>query len=101
VVAATLEHGLDYTFMLPGETAKQDGDFAAFVGAKRSLDGTTEVMDGPAVESHHAGQPSTLLRQLALNVFFRARLRQFVQRKIEVCNGHGKFPLSSELSCSC
>ena len=61
---------------------------------KGTLDRAAEVTDRAAVEPHHAGQPRALMREFALDLFFfGVRLRQFIQRKIDACNGHGELPL--------
>jgi hypothetical protein len=43
IVSATLEHGANQVLVLPGEAAKQNRNAVAFLGCKRSLDGTVEV----------------------------------------------------------
>ena len=90
-ISAAFEDGLDHAFMLPGQAAEKDGNLAALLGAERPLDRTLEMTDRAAIQAHHAGQPGTLLRQLALNLFFGLRTRQFVNREIDASDWHRKF----------
>ncbi len=72
-IAAAFEDGLDDLLVFPGQAAEEDGHLAALLGGEGPLHRTLEVTDRAAVESHHAGQPRALLRQLALNLFFGLR----------------------------
>ena len=98
-IAAAFEDRLDDAFVLPGEAAEEDGHLAALFGAEGALRGTLEVMDGTAVQPHHARQSGALLRQLALNLFLAVGTRQFVNREIDASDWHVSSSSSSEL-CS-
>ena len=88
-ISAAFEDRLDDRLVLPRQATKQDGHLIALFGGKRPLDRALEVTDRATVEAHHAGQPRTLLRQLALNLFLGWRTSQFIQRKIDVSHRHG------------
>ncbi len=94
-IAAAFEDCLDYAFVLPGKSAEEDGDFAALFRGKGTLDRALKVAHRTAVQSHHARQPSALLRQLALNLFLTLRTRQFVNREVDASNRHMSVTSSS------
>src|SRR5271165_2871936 len=61
-ITTSFKHSLDDPLVLPRQATEENGYLASLLGGEGPLNGTLEMADGPAVESHHARQPRALAR---------------------------------------
>src|SRR5262249_7835535 len=96
-IAAGLKDSLNHFLVLPGQPAKKNGDFAAFLRRERPLHGTAKVMCA-VLEPEFPGQTRTLGRELLLDIVLRLcgslsqRMEERLEGKVDFCNCHRGFP---------